>query len=491
MSTEQNRAHRVEIERLNECVVVRPPCEDLLADVLGYGTIRFADEGARSVARKGRERVYDIQPDGSMVAAAGLFGRIHDVLTAHGLHVQVNDRRSYAASIFASPEPLLSDERPHVQQLLQAVSREPRGLLVGRKINHVAEAIAVIARAFLAERVLVPCATIDETRRYAEAIEQHTGEVVGRVQGGTFLAPHRITCATFQMMTTADVPQDWPVVVYPNAVRATGRLAIEGRSRFGHARIYGFVPSAELPSARDQLNCEMLAGSVIYRGRHRDEATAVEVHVAIGPQGHAPRVRGRQTPAEIKRSQIWNNERRNRAIADIATGFADSRMELLWQHSLLLGEPALDDQRHPRDIVVILVDSVEHARQLGRRLPEWPILMSLPEDRRGELGLSIPVSRMFGLPSRSIMTVLEAERAASFAPDVLIYAMGGFEPVLPRAFKVSGRTASGQRLIIDLDDAGDRRIRRESGCRLDGWRRAGFQLRDWRHASRGSRSARP
>ena len=102
----------------------------------------------------------------------------------------------------------------------------------------------------------------------------------------------------------------------------------------------------------------------------------VEVHVG------AYQSRTRRLPDEPlarKRAGLWHHEERNNAIAAIAVALVRGDLESLWPFGLFLGR-----QYTPFNIpfllpgwLAIVVEVLEHARELGKLLPDEPLANKL------------------------------------------------------------------------------------------------------------------
>jgi hypothetical protein len=141
-------------------------------------------------------------------------------------------------------------------------------------------------------------------------------------------------------------------------------------------------------------------------------------------------------PLERKRGATWDNDRRNQMIGTIARAFAAGQIEPLWNVGLLL-----NDEQLPvvSGWTAVLVESAEHGHALLDHLRGWQLVHADPDDRVGD-----PVGHC-----PAVITLAAAMQFDSFAPGVLVSAMGG-----EWAVDIPGYAADqgSQALLVDVAD---------------------------------------
>jgi hypothetical protein len=172
---------------------------------------------------------------------------------------------------------------------------------------------------------------------------------------------------------------------------------------------------------------------------------------------------------------MWDNDRRNEAIARLAAALAAGDMTAPWEYGLFLDDdPDLRSCAERR--VAVLVESPEHARTLGRLLPGWRVLCADGADlgtvgRAGAAGVGPEVRD--DLPGRAIVTWLHAR--GRIEADVVIRADGLPWPLdLAVAPPRPGQAEARPVLLVDLADHQDRTARDATRARRLDYRDRGW-----------------
>jgi hypothetical protein len=151
----------------------------------------------------------------------------------------------------------------------------------------------------------------------------------------------------------------------------------------------------------------------------------------------------------------WHNTPRNRQVVAIAQAAATNDRRALLRAGFRPED--LLAMRDPPGAVVVLVESLEHARVIQGLLPDWAMVSPVGED-----------------PGVAMMpaVVTTAYAATHGVPaDVIISAVGTEWPVRIRGFPGRrGRTAPPEMLLIDFVDAFDPRAARDAERRVADYR---------------------
>ena len=160
---------------------------------------------------------------------------------------------------------------------------------------------------------------------------------------------------------------------------------------------------------------------------------------------------------EVKRQLIWNNHIRTRQIGRLAKAVKAADIATL-NNDFPAVKAALGDERPRRTIV--LVDSVNHALSVARRLSGWPIVAA---DYVDEMGLTGKQRQLLadrrGTWNTGAGMIVTAAGAESMAPitgggmTVIIWASSGPGlPPIPPAWRMAAAGEAHKTLLVDIDD---------------------------------------
>jgi hypothetical protein len=169
------------------------------------------------------------------------------------------------------------------------------------------------------------------------------------------------------------------------------------------------------------------------------------------------------TGGEWKR-RLWNCDRRNEAIAEIAIAVRDGDQQTLDRHRLLCpGENYLPAHGSPV-WVMVLAESLAHARRLQQSLATFTVFAQ---------GTTLRATNATLGSSGDIVTMLAA-RNGSFAPAVIINAVGG--PWIPDIQTLTRPNQGYRPLVIDLSDEFDQRALTHTERRILRYRLGGHRV---------------
>jgi hypothetical protein len=267
---------------------------------------------------------------------------------------------------------------------------------------------------------------------------------------------------------------DFQVVVLADAQTATAMASDANPTPLWllpDMRIFALVSPDSRLDTQQSLELEERLGPVKRGSGCRDCLPEVVVHT-VGPFAY-PAPDNSLAPLGRKRENIWHNAARNAAIARVATeclaGNHPSVSEYERQEET---EDSTEGQETVPPTVVVLVESPEHARQLRKLLPDWPILGG----RDGEGAVGAEDAEMPLMPDRAIVTWSRAYRDG-LAVDVIIRADGtaarhreGFGPHV----WVNRRSM----VIVDFVDDFDEQARQDKIRRYRDYAERGFTILD-------------
>ena len=422
---------------------VKGATPSMLDSALACVATRFEGGGPLG-HRRGRElvRYWSAAINGNAtVMPVGLVPRLVAALGAAGLRVEVRDERRHRGAA-AGAEPAV---RLLGADLAGRITSESRGLVeaAGRGAIDIAAGLAGL---FPTARVLVPARNRGQARVAYRRLRWRLGGAVGHWRE-LDAHTHRVVVTTLPRLSHA-TPDDFEVVVAPDAWAATRRPARDGLVRLGVGRVYGCVPSGAALSRRELLTLEAAFGPMLTAG-----PADVSVVMAVPPWAPPVTALG---PLARKRT-VWADTARNRFIADVATAAAGRDEVVVCRLGLVGALDKLAATFTPR--VSILVESPEHGRLLRRLMSGWPLVTA------GTTDMPLPVN--------VIITLNAAAGMKTFGPHVLVRADGGAGPLGVSGFP-SKATAGSTAVVIDLADDFDSVARENTAARIDWYERRGW-----------------
>jgi len=451
------------------------PDEKLLEGVINYTQKTFQATGeGKIVEQVERCDLYAIDRE-RMGIPTGLVPAVVKRLKESGKQTVVKDHREFGPTHNTSQQ-VLSEADEDDRRLLQAVEQHPLGQIEVRSTSKMMDIMHLIRQFFPKANILIPVST----RKFAwylwRELRGFAGSGVRLNRGSWPTKPPPCMVTTYMPLETC-IPEHWDIILLPDAAHATHKLSSGAMGVFvgSPCRCYSFVRPGQQMGRRSRIRLEAMSGQVIYE--IEPGKPAVEVLWVQPPQQDPNRCERRSL--EWKQTTYWHNTLRNQFIAEAARAFAAKDVKRLRACGVRFqdGEPALANSETPK--VVLLVESIEHGRELLKRLDGWALLDGAADGRnytdsgaRGE--------------------IITATRAAASGldADVVIQAVGGAGTGVFRNTVIERSTAADSlpAIIVDFADSGDDmaaadvRDRYRAYKRL-GWDQHGFPRRSstgWR-----------
>lgn len=372
------------ITREGNLLHVEPAHEDLLRDALIYQqrvhvrgrelAVHLSAQRSRGVANPRKFKfaphsLYRIDARGRLVCMAGLLHRVWSVLDKAGLHLRFVDNNPP----FTTPDlSQLGELRGNQDELLAAVLATDRCVA-----DHVTGAgktfmIGQIVRVLANEPAVVACprkSIIDTNLKMLEEAGIHAGVC----DGARFKPGRLMVCSAMSLHKLDDVADAVRLFIFDEVYAAAAPEISKGVGRFRYARMYGFADGALARGDGRQALIEAMFGPLVFRSNYR-AAVALDmvqqIRVLVVPvYGDIPAYSNKPDDWN-KRTQYWENDIRNRVIAESVQRAAD-----------FLALPLADTQ------ILIFVDTLDHAVRLHALLPDFTVCHagSISELRRHEL----------------------------------------------------------------------------------------------------------
>jgi hypothetical protein len=409
---------------------------------------------------------------------AGLEPRIKIALEAAGYEVELKGIRPGSMPRPRKPQSGGFDTDNGV---LEFVRREERGLIRYDPAHvYIDRLIAQIAEAYPKARILVIASRQNDVlhlhRRLSERGLPAGRAFYGRQSPGTY----RIAVTTPSSVGTglADAANR-DVVIYVNPAEAFGRWGILGLESIGPARVYGLMPEGfNPPNPTNDLVTMVFGDESVRVPKHGSTARPVQVVFV------ASRVNGnmvaKESDLDVRRRLVWHHPVRNRRIAQIAVACTCEECDKLENLASGLGWAAREREN---GYVGVLVESVEHALELRRHLPGWPVLNGGLEHRRWPRSGHRRPHPFPGAAQAASVTVPDAGRISpdrGRIPDTQVQ-------LREAAGTAAGETPGGTRPANHA--AADRRSRSFGGLFSQAGGRWRFGRRDRRNLAAGNQHA--
>lgn len=365
-------------------------------------------------------RFHDRNELGRFVFTAGLVPRIQTRLESLGCKVDVIDRRRFGKQ-YEVDNTVVVEAQGLDKQLIDAVLAEPRGQIEVRTHRDRLRYISLICSLYHEAQILIAVARKRDAwgiwRRLSEAVERP----VDLAKTRNWKSTRPILVCTHAVLETCG-PWQWQIVLLADvdeitaSIDADGMLAntvVRGLSdrRMTTQRVYGFRRPGVSRKQPQEMVIEAFVGPTIFRA----DTTRAAVNVVV-LDGETMRIRNTKDPLEWKRRAYWRNAERNDTIAAAAKAIASGDADQILGVSSAMFAPLLPDPDARR--IAVLVESVEHGRQLQQRLPGWRLMTAIPGEREGGRKTS---------PRRTIITQARAA-ATRIRPDVLIRPLAARTP---------------------------------------------------------------
>ena len=451
------------------CANIQPARLEMVVDLL-VERRRFRSDGRGGVRGEIEpEHLFDLNQNAVLWVPSGLVPRLADAARRAGYQVEIEDLAEPFVPAPRTDVPGIVDDAR--RKLIAALVGNRRGVIQARSDRDRFGVIDLLPRVFTRRPIAIVAKSRCEAKKISRRLRATQGEPVDCCTRGRTDSDDRIRVGTINSLdlTVAGV------VVFVDATQILHEDVPDQLMILRRTRIYGLLGDGLALCRRQRLVIEAYSGPVIGRlGPPGERPVDVRAAFASWPGKNQP-----DEPLGLvwKRRSIWHNTDRNAAIAQLVEALAGGDLATLWKFGLFLDDE--DDLRHgEQQRVVVLVESLEHGRELGRLLPGWRVLgadeaSSLDASGPARFG-SIPASRQ-ELPDRVIMTMAFAHGLGSVETDVIIRADGTPWPL--DLSLTSGRSQDIEEqavLLVDLADDQDRTARDATRARRLDYRDRGW-----------------
>lgn len=306
-----------------------------------------------------REELFITKDDGCLVVPSGFLFRVITVLQDFGLEydyqrIDRTDTLDYDLSKID-----VNSLRPEQIEMLQAVTSYDGGLIVSPTGSGKSYVMREICQIYPDAKIVIAApsrATVHTLFRYLSEI--FPGEV-GQVGGGKKFCK-RVTISTFRSLLSVRTMDQTDMLLVDEAHLTPADTHAESIGAYNNVlkkMAFTATPRGRYDSA--ELVMEGLFGPILVDIPYHESVqsgSVVPIHLMVRDQPRGPAhdyLMSFDLPVDRDREAIWNNENRNQCIAqDLA--------EL--------------ESQYDQPQILVMVDTVEHALQLKKLLPDYEVV---------------------------------------------------------------------------------------------------------------------
>lgn len=385
-------------------------------------------------------------------------------------------RLSLATKVLTEPEELDCLEYP---ALAEFVNRHERGVIRVPSDGNIAALVADLMVAYPQQRFFILHKDVQPLTEIVRFLAEQFPDEAARgdiqlVHSGRRLAvpddasfPKVICCPPVSAGSDLEFENADFVLILDASQCAQERYQIALEARDLRGRIFGITHPAVKPSPRESMNISAVFGfsvlDLMSAGRVRRDA-----QVAWVPH------KGNEDSGRSGENLYSQNRYRNDVIARLAKSifsgsgyYRNHRDVRRW----------IDHHPQNHRSVTIMVDRVEHAISLARKLPDWPVYAPQDCDLRGisrTLRQRLRGHHRWTQGTNQIVVAAAAKQFRGYLSDVLIWGSGGAGGVpLPESWLYSPDDPRRPFLLVDFFDKFDSKAEKWSEQR-----RSNYEQRD-------------
>ncbi len=305
-----------------------------------------------------------VRPD-VQILPQGLVAGVREWLEELGYEVETHDHREDSGR-WVRHEQWKRELAEEDQEVVEAVAEHTALRMVMRSDDRIADAVAVVARAYPMARIAVAVSTYELLDRITPRLTSRLDEPLGLFTARKKRSG-RVAVGLVGQFPRGD-NGDWDLLVLPYAESTVGDAALRVTTSGQYRRILAFTRTRWTSDENINQRLLVVAECVWPEERGRVPVTTLVLET------HGTRPTTEKLNAfEEKKLLYWCNARRNGRIAEVARCLTRRSKKavrtVVGNDELLVGEIVCA----AKSGVAILVESPVHARELARLLPGWKI----------------------------------------------------------------------------------------------------------------------
>lgn len=407
---------------------------------------------------------------------AGLEPILQEFLKSAGYQIKLTGKRP--KKLPAPSTTSLPKFRTVDLEMLNLVRRHDRGIIRydGQSV-HPANLIAQIALAWKHSRIVVAVNQIHKASLLREQLRPWLPNVALFTGRKNPRHATRVTIATPSHLRVGAIGLERrSMLIVTDPVNFFTDFGADALRHAWQARVFGLLRErVEMPPHIRGLMISLFGVREVVIPRHgyaRRPVTAVFEKIA---GGRSVPIHSKQL--QVKQLGIWKHELRNRRIAQIFKAIADcDRQQIIDKFPDLADIPALKEAGR----VVLVVENIEQALAMAKRLPNTPVLTD--STRLWDEGLTAEQRRLLEVGraeanSSPVLIVTVAAVASAGEFDVLVRADAGVGKLsLTRQQRMAPAGAAKPLTVIDFADKHHPLLRRWSRQRKEAYREQGWLI---------------
>lgn len=317
---------------------------------------------------------------GGIEIPIGLAPRAEQVVRAAGLSPLVTG--TYLRPVDLNPAIGLNPSQTlptSIRSLSEAICTHGQGQITYDTAGHARDVLATIVSTFADQRILFVARRRRELKGLHNRLTRATGiRVYQDIYAASADPSGKLVVSSYRFASMRNPDDNWAAIVFLSPDAILGPTIIENAGwHANRSLMYCLRPAWTKLSQHEELQIEYFCGPVIHSYSGTQQKASVQVLMVDGSHRPVAGSFSKETAAvELKRALYWQNQHRNELIATLATALCTGNLTSVIPHIPALRGPAPIELALQQPTVSVLVQNREHALELQKLLPEWPIVSS-------------------------------------------------------------------------------------------------------------------
>lgn len=310
----------------------------------------------------------------------GLAPRAERIARAAGLSPMVIG--SYLRPVDLNPAIGLDPSQTHpasIRSLSDAFGTHGQGQILYESAGHARDVLATLVSTFANQRVLIVARRRRELRGLHRRLTRAAGiSVYQDIYAASADPSGKLVVSSYRFASMRNPDDSWAAIVFLSPDAILGPSIIENADwHANRSLMYCLRPACAKLSQHEELQLEYFCGQVIHSYSGTQQRASVQVLMVDGPYNPVSgRLNSDSAAVELKTGLYWQNLHRNLLIATLATAMRTGDENSIIPHVPALRRPEPLEFAIQQPTVSVLVQNREHALELQKLMPDWPIVCS-------------------------------------------------------------------------------------------------------------------